>query len=109
MEDALHAIRDCLRARKVWEAIIPASLHNKFFLLGLGDWLLWILRGKGAAEEAVRWTGKVLMLVIGNGGGGMLKIFKILARACSRGFASYWGAGRRKKTRYFTLVMLTAD
>lgn len=39
VECSLHATRDCLTAKKIWESIIPGSLKQSFFLYDKDEWL----------------------------------------------------------------------
>lgn len=39
-EGTLHAVRDCIWARVVWNRVLPPQLNTKFFSLGLRDWVL---------------------------------------------------------------------
>lgn len=39
-EDSIHAIRDCMALREVWNSFLPSQLDKSFFSSNLRDWLL---------------------------------------------------------------------
>lgn len=42
-ETNLHAVWDCVEAKKVWKHFVPPHLEHKFHSLPLKEWVLWNL------------------------------------------------------------------
>ncbi|KAL4283171.1 hypothetical protein GQ457_16G011860 [Hibiscus cannabinus] len=43
-ETIIHVLRDCPRARQVWEAVVPSSQLVPFFSLSFSDWIMQCVR-----------------------------------------------------------------
>ena len=39
VEDTLHVLRDCARAKTVWSVLVENSVQQRFFSLDLADWI----------------------------------------------------------------------
>lgn len=61
-ESTLHAIRDCMVNKEVWERILPPDFMSEFFSLDLRDWMLWILRMGSERNMPQRWPEKIFMV-----------------------------------------------
>lgn len=54
-EDVLHAIRNCLSARGVWELILPQRLRGSFFTWDRQRWLEYNLNFKDEQRWGLEW------------------------------------------------------
>lgn len=44
-EGSLHAVRDSMAAKKIWNCLILRSLVADFFPIELKEWIVWLFRG----------------------------------------------------------------
>lgn len=44
IEDAIHVLRDCVTARRIWRVLRPGNIHDNFFNLPLREWIMMNLK-----------------------------------------------------------------
>ncbi|WCJ23870.1 Polynucleotidyl transferase ribonuclease H-like superfamily protein [Euphorbia peplus] len=54
-ESSLHVIRDCHRAREVWDRLVPTDLQHGFYSLDLPHWIQINLKSK-ACRQGFKWN-----------------------------------------------------
>lgn len=59
-EDIMHAIRDCCKAKAIWNVLLSPSDALEFFRLARREWLGWILKADVAQIRPARWTERLL-------------------------------------------------
>lgn len=55
-EDGMHALRDCCRAKKVWNGLISAEDASNFYGLVRREWILWLLKAGNEGRGTTRWS-----------------------------------------------------
>lgn len=54
-ETTLHAVRDSESARRIWSLLVPLDSQQKFFNLGLQDWVVWNLSNMRLSIQIEDW------------------------------------------------------
>ncbi|PPD67017.1 hypothetical protein GOBAR_DD36106 [Gossypium barbadense] len=92
---ALHAVRDCHFATRIWRDIVPAATQISFFATSIDNWLLWSLtRGDivlltHMSLASDRLTGFSMEV-------GESDVFQVEARAIDEGLMFAWSRGFRQ-------------
>lgn len=56
LEDLLHAIRDCIVVRQVWNHFIPVTNRFYFYSLNMKDWTKYNLERDWSFESGLGWN-----------------------------------------------------
>lgn len=59
-EGEMHALRDCYRAKDVWNLLISAEDATHFYGLECRDCILWMLRVGAKGRRSPRWPGSMI-------------------------------------------------
>lgn len=56
MEDVIHVVWDCLKAKEVWQVLHPQRYVRNFFSLPLQDWLFPNFQCQFDAGDGLFWA-----------------------------------------------------
>lgn len=59
----MHALRDCYRAREVWDAILDETDAAPFYGLVDKEWVAWMLKARVTGRSSTRWTERMMTVV----------------------------------------------
>lgn len=76
VEDALHALHDCLFAKNVWVALVPQRFQHDFFSLHLCDRLMCSMQNSQHIDHHLDWL-CILEWRLGNYGVGGINLFMV--------------------------------
>lgn len=55
-ESCLHALRDCVRAKEVWNTLLPYGDAELFYEVSGRDWISWLMKSGATGGRPSRWT-----------------------------------------------------